>query len=419
LFNPQFISSVLGACLFIAILTSLYPALYLSGFHPFGGLKGRQSNSAFELWIRKGLVVFQFAVSVILISSVIVVYKQIGFIQSKNLGYNKENLVYFNKEGGIAQQENAFLAEAEKIDGVVRISSIGDNFFGSHSTTYDLGWEGKPVDANISFEVVSANYQTLETMGMYMAEGRSFLPQFANDKDKIILNQKAVEAIGLSDPIGKTVRFWGKEKQIIGVVKNFNVESLHQKIGPLLIYLNPAKTLKIIARIEPGREKPVLAELGKLYSKFNPGFSFDYHFMDTAFEAQYDAENRVAILSQYFAALGILISCLGLFGLAAFAAEQRIKEIGVRKVNGARVTDVMAMLNSEFIIWVAIAFVFSTPIAWYILYRWLENFAYKTSLSWWIFALAGLLALGIALLTVSFQSWKAATRNPVEALRYE
>jgi ABC-type antimicrobial peptide transport system permease subunit len=419
LFNPQFIFSVLGACLFIAILTSIYPALYLSGFHPFGGLKGRQSNSAFELWIRKGLVVFQFAVSVILISSVIVVYKQIGFIQSKNLGYNKENLVYFNKEGGIAQQENAFLAEAEKIDGVVRISSIGDNFFGSHSTTYDLGWEGKPVDANISFEVVSANYQTLETMGMYIAEGRSFLPQFANDKDKIILNQKAVEAIGLSDPIGKTVRFWGKEKQIIGVVKNFNVESLHQKIGPLLIYLNPAKTLKIIARIEPGREKPVLAELGKLYSKFNPGFSFDYHFMDTAFEAQYDAENRVAILSQYFAALGILISCLGLFGLAAFAAEQRIKEIGVRKVNGARVTDVMAMLNSEFIIWVAIAFVFSTPIAWYILYRWLENFAYKTSLSWWIFALAGLLALGIALLTVSFQSWKAATRNPVEALRYE
>jgi putative ABC transport system permease protein len=419
LLSMQSVFPVLGACLLIAILTSLYPALYLSGFNPFRSLNGKQSNSVLELWARKGLVVFQFVVSVVLISSVIVVYKQIGFIQTKNLGYNKDNVIFFNKEGGIAQQENAFLDEARKINGVVNISSMGDNFFGSHSTTYDLGWEGKPAEANIRFEVVSANYQTLETMEMSMVEGRSFSSEFGNDADKIILNQTAIAEMGLKDPIGKTVRFWGEEKQIIGVVKNFNVESLHQKIGPLLFYLEPGKTLKIIARIEAGREKPVLAELGKLYSKFNPGFSFDYRFMDTAYQAQYESENRVAILSRYFAVLGILISCLGLFGLAAFAAEQRIKEIGVRKVNGARISDVMTMLNSEFMIWVALAFVIATPIAWYILNKWLENFAYKTTLSWWIFALAGLLALGIALLTVSWQSWRAATRNPVEALRYE
>jgi len=417
-FNPQYIFSALGACSLTAILTSLYPALYLSGFKPFRNLKGKQSNSA-ELWARKGLVVFQFVVSVVLISSVIVVYKQIGFIQTKNLGYNKDNVIFFNKEGGIAQQENAFLAEAKKIDGMVNISSMGDNFFGSHSTTYDLGWEGKPADANIRFEVVSANYQTLETLEMSMAEGRSFSSEFGNEEDKIILNQAAIDEMRLKDPVGKKVRFWGKEKQIIGVVKNFNFESLHQKISPLLFYLEPGKTLKVIARIEAGCEKPVLAELGKLYSKFNPGFSFDYRFMDSAYQAQYESEYRVAILSRYFAGLGILISCLGLFGLAAFAAEQRVKEIGIRKVNGARISDVMTMLNSEFIVWVALAFIVATPLAWYILKKWLENFAYKTELSWWIFALAGLLALGIALLTVSWQSWKAATRNPVEALRYE
>jgi putative ABC transport system permease protein len=419
LVNPQYIFIVLGACLFMAITTSLYPAIYLSGFTPFRSIKGKQSNSVLELWARKGLVVVQFVVSVVLISSVLIVYKQIEFIQNKNLGYNKENVIFFNKEGGIAKQENAFLAEAKNIGGIVNISSMGDNLFGSHSSTYDVGWEGKPVNANFSFEVVAANYQTLETMQMSMAEGRSFSSEFGNDEDKIILNLTAIDEMELQDPIGKTVRFWGKEKQIIGVVNNFNVESLHQKIGPLLFYLNPKNTLKIVARIEAGREKTVLAELGKLYSKFNPGFSFDYRFMDTAFQSQYEAENRVAVLSRYFAGLGILISCLGLFGLAAFAAEQRLKEIGIRKVNGARISEVLVMLNRDFVIWVTIAFVIATPIAWYAMHKWLENFAYKTELSWWIFALAGALALGIALLTVSWQSWRAATRNPVEALRYE
>ena len=417
--NPLYLFSVLGACLLIAIVTSLYPALYLSGITPFRSLKGRQANSALELWARKGLVVFQFFVSVILISSVLVVYKQIEFIQSKNLGYNKYNVIYFNKEGAIADQENAFIAEAKNIDGIVNISSMNCKLTGSNSSTYGVDWEGKPADANINFEVVAANYQSIETMEMNLAGGRSFSSEFGNDEDKIIFNQAAIDEMGLQDPIGKTVRFWGKEKQIIGVVKNFNFESLHQKIGPLLFYLNSKKTLQIVARIEAGHEKPVLAQLGKLYSKFNPGFSFDYRFLDTAYQAQYDSENRVAVLSRYFAGLGILISCLGLFGLAAFAAEQRLKEIGIRKVNGARISEVMTMLNGEFMIWVALAFVVATPVSWYILNKWLESFAYKTNLSWWIFAVAGLLSLGIALLTVSWQSWRAATINPVEALRYE
>ncbi len=418
-FNQLYLLKVVGTCLLMALVTSLYPAIYLSGFGPFRNIKGKLANSSTELWSRKGLVVFQFVVSVVLISSVLVVYKQVEFIQNKNLGYNKNNLIYFNKEGGIAEQENAFLAEAKKIDGVVNISSTGASLLGTSSSTYDVGWEGKPSDASIRFEVVPVNYQMIETMEMGLADGRSFSSDFGNEGDKIILNQEAIDVMGLQYPVGKTIRFWGSEKQIIGVVKNFNFESLRQKVGPLLFYFNPKKTLKIMARIKTGQEKHALAELGKLYARFNPGFLFDYRFMDATFQEQYEAENRVAVLSRYFAGLGILISCLGLFGLAAFDAEQRIKEIGIRKVNGARISEVMTMLNGEFIKWVVIAFVIASPISYYVLSKWLESFAYKTELSWWIFALAGLLALGIALLTVSWQSWRAATRNPVEALRYE
>lgn len=418
-FNQPYMLILFGATLLLAVITALYPSIYLSGFSPFQSLKGKQTNSPAELWARKGLVVFQFAISVVLISSVLVVSKQVGFIQHKNLGYNRDNLIYFNKEGGIAQQEDAFFAEAKKIDGVVNISSMGGNIQGSMSTTYGVNWEGKPADASLKFEVVAVNYQAIETMEMEMADGRSFSQNFGNEEDKIIFNQEAIAQMGIRDPIGKTVRFWGKDRQIIGVVKNFNFESFHQKIGPLIFYINPKNTLQTVARIQAGHEKQVLAELGKLYSKFNPGFTFDYHFLDTAFQAQYESENRVAVLSRYFAVLGILISCLGLFGLAAFAAEQRLKEIGIRKVNGARISEVMQMLNAEFLIWVFVAFGVATPVAWYILSKWLEGFAYKTTLSWWFFALAGFITLGIALITVSWQSWKAATRNPVEALRYE
>ncbi len=418
-FNLLHLVTVLGASLLMAIVTGLYPAIYLSGISTFQSLKGKNINSATELWARKGLVVFQFVVSIVLISSVLLVYKQIEFIQNKNLGYNKNNIIYFNKEGGIANQENAFLAEAKKIDGVVNISSIGGSLLGRSASTYDVGWEGKPADASIRFEVLPVNYQMIETLEMEVEEGRNFSSDFGNEDDKIILNQSAVNVMGLHDPVGKTIRFWGKDKQVIGVLKDFNYESLRQKIGPLLFYYNPTKTLEVMARIQAGHEKHALLELGKLYSRFNPGFSFDYHFLDASFQAQYEAENRVSVLSRYFAGLGILISCLGLFGLAAFAAEQRLKEIGIRKVNGARISEVMTMLNGEFIKWVIIAFVIATPIAFYLLDKWLEGFAYKTNVSWWIFGLSGIVALGIALITVSFQSYKAAIKNPVESLKYE
>lgn len=187
----------------------------------------------------------------------------------------------------------------------------------------------------------------------------------------------------------------------------------------MTILYDPQKTMTVMVKLKAGQDQQAIAGLKNLYARFNPGFSFDYQFLDVAYQKLYEAEERVSALSKYFAGIGILISCLGLFGLAAYASEQRLKEVGIRKVNGAQITEVMLLLNKDFVKWVALAFIIATPVAWYIMNRWLESFAYRTTLSWWIFVLAGLLALGIALLTVSWQSWKAATRNPVEALRYE
>ncbi len=417
--DADFVLSIFGICLIAGLITGFYPAIYLSGFKPLSVLKGKPSRSSGEIWARKGLVVFQFGISVVLISSMIVVYRQVQFIQHKNLGYQKDHVIYFSKEGKVAQNLQAFIAESEKIPGVVRTSDFSSRMVGSPSTTYGLNWEGKDPTANINFEVMYVDVNLIETLGIELAEGRSYSEKFGDENTNLILNQAAIDAMGLKNPVGQAVNFWGKQKQIVGVVKNFHFQSLHEKVNPMIMTYDPGKTLTMMVKISAGQEKESIAELKNLYARFNPGFSFDYQFLDVAYQKLYEAEERVSALSKYFAGIGILISCLGLFGLAAYASEQRLKEIGIRRVNGAQINEVMILLNKEFVKWVAIAFVIATPVAWFAMNRWLESFAYKTELYWWIFALAGLLAMVIALLTVSWQSWEAATRNPVEALRYE
>ena len=417
--NLDLILKILGICLITGILTSLYPAIYLSGFNPSMVLKGKLTASLGELWARKGLVVFQFGISVVLIASMMVIYQQIQFIRNKNMGYDKDRVIYFPKEGNVAQKQEAFLAEMRKIPGVVNGSGINGELTGTSISTYDLNWAGKDAESKIRFEMTHADVGLVETLGIEMAEGRSFSAQYGDEKNKVILNQQAIEMMGLKNPIGQSIRLWGEEKQIVGIVKNFHFQSLRDKINPMIITFMPEKTVSIMAKLEAGTETQTLASIRQLYTTFNSGSAFEYQFLDTAFQKLYAAEERVSVLSKYFAGLGILISCLGLFGLATFASEQRIKEIGVRKVNGATILEIITLLNSDFVKWVALSFIIATPISYYAMNNWLENFAYKTDLSWWIFALAGLIAIVIALITVSWQSWRAATRNPVEALRYE
>jgi len=413
-----------GFFLFLTLFTGLvagsYPALYLASFNPVTVLKGELRTSIGELWVRKGLVIFQFTLSIVLIVAVIVVYQQIRFVQSKNLGYNKDNLIYFSKDGRLLEQGEAFLAEAKRLPGVENISAIAHDLVGRQNNTSGLTWDGKDPEDLILFEHVRVDYDLLETIGVELKEGRFFSREFGADTSKIIFNERAIEIIGFDNPIGKKIRLWDEyDMEIIGVVKDFHFQSLRQGMNPLFFRLTPDNAWNVMARLEPGRAQEGIAALRQFYEQYNPGFSFDFNFVNEDYARQYEAEQRVASLSRYFAGLAILISCLGLFGLAAFTADRRRKEIGIRKVLGATVTNIVLLLTRNFTQLVLVSIILGIPIAYYLTRQWLNDFAYRIDLSLLFFAVASVLVLLISWLTVSFQAYRAANINPKECIRDE
>ncbi len=418
-FDIGLIGILLVITLFTGLVAGSYPALYLSGFSPAMVLKGKLHRSVGEAWTRKGLVVFQFSLSVMLIVAVLVVYKQVAYIQNKPLGYNKHNVLYFEKEGKLNNSQEVFISEVKRIPGIINASSISSSIVGSHNTTGGVYWEGKSPDAIVAFEVVRVNYDLIETLDIQMAKGRSFSKEFSTDTSNIIFNETAIEAMGIAAPVGKNINLNGKNMQIIGVAKDFHFESLHARVKPLFFILQPQNTYTFMAKISAGKEKAVIRELQKVYEKFNPGYSFDYKFLDGDFQAQYAAEQTVATLSKYFAGLAILISCLGLFALAAFTAERRRKEIGIRKVLGSSEWNIIWLLSGDFTRIVLTAIVIALPISYLLTRNWLDNFAFSIDLEWWYFAIAGFIALLIAWLTVGVQAVKAARANPVKSLKDE
>ncbi|WOK08189.1 ABC transporter permease [Imperialibacter roseus] len=419
-FDLSLVAMILVITFATGLLSGSYPALYLSKFNAAFVLKGgRISTSVGQLWARKGLVVFQFAMSVILIVSVVVVYQQVNYVQSKNLGYSKENVIHFDKEGKVVENQDAFLAEIRNIPGVVNASTIQSIVVGSQNSTQGVVWEGKNPEDNIRFEVVTVNYEEIETLGIQMLEGRSFSREFGADEEGVIFNESAIKVMGMEAPLGKTVNFWGGDKRIIGIVKDFHFESLHQKVNPLVIRLEPGKTLKVMVKLEAGKEKETLERLEAFYGEFNPGYSFEYSFLDQDYQAQYVAEQRVSSLSKYFAGFAILISCLGLFGLASFTAERRLKEIGIRKILGSSVWSIVWLLTSDFTKMVGAAILIALPISYYLTSNWLQDFAYSIELTIWYFAGAGIAAMIIAWVTVGVQTLRAARVNPADCLRYE
>jgi ABC-type antimicrobial peptide transport system permease subunit len=418
-FDLRLISSMVGIALFTGLIAGSYPALYLSGFNPSIVLKGKLNTSIGELWARKGLVIFQFVLSVIFIVSVLVVYKQIEFVQTKNLGYDKEHVVYFERDGRLVESLDPFLADVKNIPGVKNASSIRHSMMESYSYTTEVVWEGKNPDARTQFENVRVNYDMIETLGIQLAAGRAFSRDFASDTSAVILNEAAVQVMGLKDPLGQTLKLWDEEKRIIGIAKNFHFESLHENIKPFLFRLAPNETRTIMVKIESASEKEVLDKIQSLYHRYNPDAVFDYKFLSAAYQAQYVAEKRVAVLSRYFAGLAILISCLGLFGLASFTAERRIKEIGIRKVLGSSEWGIVYLLSSDFTKIVLASIVIALPVSYVITNYWLDGFAYKIELKVWYFVSAGIMALCIAWFTVGTQAVRVARINPVKSLRSE
>ncbi|MEM6845173.1 MAG: ABC transporter permease [Bacteroidota bacterium] len=418
--DPTIVIYLLCLILLTGILAGSYPALYLSGFNPAVVLKGKFASTLGEQWTRKGLVVFQFSLSVMLIVSVLVVYQQIQFIQTKNLGYDRDHVISIPREGSVNERFNSFQSEIEKIAGVVGASAISGDLTGNVSSSNRFGWEGQtPEEKSTRFNFLDVDYGLIELLRLNLVAGRSFSREFSTDSSAIVFNETAIEVMGLDDPIGKTVNFFG-ERKIVGVVEDFQFESLHKKVEPLFFKIGDSwEEGNVLIRLEAGTERATLDQLQQFYQAFNPGFLFDYTFLDEDYQALYAAEQRVSTLSKYFASIAILISCLGLFGLAAYTAERRLKEIGIRKILGANSFSIIRLLSGDFTKMVLLAIVIGLPVSYWVAQWWLEGFAYRIDLAWWYFIGAGLIALLIAWLTVGLQTIKASRVNLVACLKDE
>ena len=419
--------SSIGLVLILTIFTGLiagsYPALFMSSLNPITVLKGKLKLNSGANYFRKGLVIFQFALSVILIMGMIVIFKQISYINNKNLGYNKENLLYMPLEGALGKNFETFKQELVRQPGIKSVTSAQSNPLEVGSSTMGVRWPGKDTTQLLLFNSNPITYDYIKTMGIELVGGRDFSTQYGMDTMNYLINEAAAKKIGYKEPVGKELTMWGDKGTIIGVMKDYHTNSLHVAIEPLILRLFKKSWNSywgnIIIRTEAGKTKEAVAGMEKTFKTFNPGFPFRYYFTDEELRNNYKAENTVSKLSRYFAFLAIFISCLGLFGLVMFTAEQRTKEIGIRKVLGASVTGIVQMLSKDFLKLVCISFAIGFPVAWWAMTKWLQNFQYRIPISWWMFVIAGLAALLIALITISFQAVKAARSNPVKSLRTE
>jgi len=402
------------------VIAGSYPAMLLSSFKPMEVLRRQLKFGGNIRSFRKGLVVFQFVLSIILIIGTIVVSRQLNYMLHTDLGYKKEGLVYLPIEGKLRQHFHSFKQDVLNAGDIEGVSWITDLPTAIESNTVGVGWAGKDPNARPSFRVVAVGYDFVKTMGLHLVEGRDISPEFASDSAGYLVNESALSIIGYKNPLGKPLSIWGKKGTIIGVLKDFHFSSLRDPIKPLVIHNGEAHIYgTLLIRTKAGRTHDALNNLKKVWEQFNPAVPFSYSFADEQYRKLYKSEEVVGELSRYFAFLAIFISCLGLLGLTVFTTLQRTKEIGIRKVLGASITSLSVMLMKESVWMVCLAFVIGSPLAWWATDNWLATFAYRKPMALWIFGLGGLLILFITLIATGFLSVKAALTNPVDSLRSE
>lgn len=423
--------TLLGLVLFTGLISGLYPALHLAGLQPTIALRGQVNTSINQMWTTRALLMAQFLISSVLITGTLIVYRQMEHIQSKELGYSKDNVVWFtmNKpqdKMGVIQELSeesieVFLQRLKNTPGVVNTANFAHNMFGDYGTTTGLNWPGKDPSLDAQVAGISGGYDFLQTMDIELVEGRLFSRDYAADQSKIIFNQTAITEMGLSDPIGKSVELWGDQREIVGVVKDFHFASLHQRIRPLFLKVDANDfSSNVAVRLEKGNEQATLLRIEALYREyFMRGAPFDYQFMQDDFERMYAQEKRISILTRYAAGAAIFLSCLGLFAFTAFIIQRRQKEVAIRKVLGANMSSLTVLLTRPFVIIGGLAVVISIPLSYYLSATWMEGFAYRISLSWVYFVLAGIMVIAIATVTAGYQSYGLSRKNPSEDLNHE
>ncbi|HUZ61242.1 MAG TPA: ABC transporter permease [Hanamia sp.] len=434
--NPHHLVVLSLLTLLCGLIAGSYPSFYLSSFNPLFVLKGIKLKTGSASVIRKGLVITQFAVSIVLIISTIVIYQQIQHIKSRDLGYNKNNLMQIDGQGDIVKDFPAIKQDLLNTSFVKNVALADHNTLGGGNNTTGITWPGKDPNSNIVISQRLVSREFISTTGMHLVEGRDFQPtdevQLNNDhmpKDSIhpinvIVTESMAKLLGNGSAIGKIMDCQtykgGYHLQVVGVIKDYVYGDMYGKSAPVIFYNMPQATNLLYIKVKSaGNIETAITNISAVMKKDNPAYPFEYSFVDDQFNQLFLSEMLISKLSRVFAALAIIISCLGLFGLAAYTAERRTKEIGIRKVLGASVTEITALLSKDFLKLVAIACLVAFPVSWWAMNDWLKNYQYRIEISWWIFLAAGITAIMIALITISFQSIKAAMANPVDSLRSE
>ncbi|TAL48322.1 MAG: FtsX-like permease family protein, partial [Chitinophagaceae bacterium] len=418
--NPLHISFLLFTGLSCGLIAGSYPALYLSSFNPVWVFKGLNLKGSGAAYIRKGLVVLQFTISIILIISTIIIYNQIQHIKNRELGYNKDNVIQTGLRGDM-QKHFAVIKNELLSSGYVEnaaLSNLNQLYMGS--STSDFSWEGKDPSRKILVTQDWVSPEYINTLGVQVIKGRDFYPDAKQDSLSVIINETLANLIGKESVVGSIIRRDSVNYTIAGVVKNFVFGDMYAKSDPLIFQCYPEYFGYMYIRLkEQSNKEQALAKIETIIKNNNPGYPFNYIFVDDEFNRQFKSEMLIGKLSRVFALLAIIITCLGLFGLAAYTAERRTKEIGIRKVLGASVAGITGLLSKDFLKLVVISAFIAFPLAWWFMHNWLQNYAYRVTIGWWVFILAGVAALLITLITISFQSIKAAIANPVKSLKTE